>query len=77
MDCTSYPSFSDEVKRLGPKKLLYPVKDVSSVLGISESVIRNEIHAGRMKFCKPDGKREGYYLRPEWVDEWIEAGTHA
>lgn len=77
MDCSTYPMFSDEVKRLGPKKLLYPVKDVASVLGVSENVIRNEIKAGRMKYHKPDGKREGMYLRPEWVDEWIEAGTHA
>lgn len=71
-------SFTDFADRKGVgAKMFYTVREVASVLGISDSTIRDEIHAGRMKYHLPAGRKQGKLIRPEWVDEWIAAGCHA
>ena len=57
-------------------KMFYTVAQVSDILGVPESTIRDEISAGRMKYHLPEGRKQGKLLRPEWVDEWIAGGVH-
>ena len=59
-----------------PRKLLYTLDEVSRVLGVPYNTLRDECTAGRLTYCLPDGRCRGYLVRPEWVDEWIEEGTH-
>lgn len=71
------PSFSQMLERLGIRpRIFYPVKTVAAVLGVPASTIVDEIHAGRMRYHLPQGRKQGRMIRPEWVDEWIEEGTH-
>ena len=59
----------------GGRVFMY-VKDVASILGVSQQTINDEINAGRMKYHLPNGRKQGKLVRPEWVDEWIKDGTH-
>lgn len=59
-----------------PRKLLYTLDEVSRVLGVPYNTLRDECTARRLTYCLPDGRCRGYMVRPEWVDEWIEEGTH-
>lgn len=58
------------------RKLLYTLDEVSRVLGVPYNTLRDECNAHRLTYCLPDGRCRGYLVRPEWVDEWIEEGTH-
>ncbi|MBY4796764.1 helix-turn-helix domain-containing protein [Collinsella sp. AGMB00827] len=59
-----------------PRKPLYSVTEISRVLGIKYATLNAEVNAGRLKSHLPAGRRQGRLVRPEWVDAWIEAGTH-
>lgn len=70
-------TFSEMVERLGMKpRLLYPAKVVANVLGVPGTTVIEEMAAGRMKYHLPQGRKQGRMIRPEWVDEWLEEGTH-
>ena len=71
-------SFTEMAREQGFKGCIFMyVKDVARILGVSQQTINDEINAGRMKYHLPAGRKQGKLVRPEWVDEWIEAGTHA
>lgn len=38
--------------------------------------LMDECKAGRLRSQLPEGRKVGRMVRPEWVDEWIEEGTH-
>ena len=59
----------------GGRVFMY-VRDGASILGVSQQTINDEINAGRMRYHLPAGRKQGKLVRPEWVDDWIEAGTH-
>lgn len=59
-----------------PRKLLYTVKEVGLVLGVPKSTVYDEIKAGRLRYHLPHGRMNGQLIKPAWVDEWIEEGTH-
>jgi excisionase family DNA binding protein len=40
---------------------------------VSEATVRREAKAGRLKAVRVGGRRS-WRLRPQWVDEWLEAG---
>ena len=58
-------------------KMFYTVPEVSDILGVPESTMRDEIKAGRIKYHLPPGRRLPKLIAPAWVDEWIKAGCHA
>lgn len=35
-----------------------------------------ECKAGRLRSQLPEGRKVGRMVRPEWVEQWIEEGTH-
>ena len=75
---SDYTKFTDLAASKGAGvKLFYSVSEVSNTLGISESTLRREIAEGRLKYHLPTGRLSGKRIRPEWVEEWIQAGTHA
>ena len=59
-----------------PHKLLYSLREVARATGVDYFVLREECIAGRLKSHLPEGRTRGRMVRPEWVDEWIEEGTH-
>lgn len=70
-------TFADMAAQLGLRpRLLYSIRNVADVLGVDVSTINDEITAGRMKYHLPPGRIKGKLIRPEWVDEWLEDGTH-
>ena len=42
---------------------------------VSEATLRREAKAGRLRAVWVGGRRS-WRLRPEWIDEWLEAGHH-
>lgn len=56
-------------------KLLYTVAEVSEVTGVPRKTLYDEIRADRLRATLPPGRRQGMFLRPRWVDEWIEEGA--
>jgi excisionase family DNA binding protein len=42
---------------------------------VSEATLRREAKAGHLRAVRVGGRRS-WRLRPEWVDEWLEAGHH-
>ena len=70
-------TFAEAAAEMGlPKKLLYSISDVCSVLGIPPRTMYGEISAERITVFVPNGRKHGMLIRPEWVDEWIKEGTH-
>lgn len=70
-------TFAEAAAEMGlPKKLLYSVNDVCTVLGLSPQTMWDEIKAERITVFIPSGRKRGMLLRPEWVDQWIKEGTH-
>lgn len=50
-------TFADMARELGlPKKLLYSVKEVSRVLGVTCSTVYDEMKAGRLRYHLPPGE---------------------
>lgn len=75
MDSTTFDSY---VEAAGVRrKPLYTLRELEKILGIPYSTLRDECNAGRMTYHLPKGRKNGKLVRPEWVDEWIEDGTHA
>lgn len=70
----TFQQMADELKL--PRKLLYTLDEVSRVTGVCLTVLHGECRAGRLKCHLPAGRSRGRLVRPEWVDEWIEEGTH-
>lgn len=78
MDSTTNDTFAATAKELGIRpKLLYSMQEVAQITGVAYNTLRDECDAGRLEYHLPEGRRNGRLFRPEWVDEWIERGTHA
>lgn len=58
------------------KKGMYTMREIAIATGIPYFTVRDERTAGRLKGFLPSGRKQGWYFKPEWVDEWIEEGTH-
>lgn len=58
-----------------PRKAMYSVREVSAATGVPASTVYEEVKAGRLRAFRPNSR--GKLIRPEWVDEWIEAGCGA
>lgn len=58
-------------------RMAYGVADVSRVTDVPRSTLYEEIKAGRLRCFLPAGRRQGMLVRPEWVDEWLDAGSGA
>lgn len=70
-------SFLELAKEFGYGNCIFMyVKDVARILGVSQQTINDEINAGRMKYHLPSGRKQGKLVKPEWVEEWIQAGIH-
>lgn len=68
--------FSEMAEQAGLQtKGLYTMREVSLATGIPYSTIRDERICGRLRAFLPDGRKQGWLFKPEWVDEWIEEGT--
>ena len=77
MDSSRAKTFQQMADELGIRhKLMYTLREVSRATGVAYDTVRLECKAGRMKSHLPEGRKEGRMVRPEWVDEWIEEGTH-
>ena len=59
-----------------PAKVFYRMPEVAQILGVPQSTLDKEVQAGRLKYHLPAGRKQGRMFRAEWVDEWIERGTH-
>ena len=46
------------------------------MLGVPCSTVYDEMKSGRLRYHLPPGRKYGQLVKPEWVDEWIEGGTH-
>lgn len=57
-----------------PSKVFYTLTEVSEILGIPRSTIDLEARKHRLTSFLPEGRKQGRLIKPEWVDEWIEAG---
>lgn len=53
---------------------LYSVGEVAQALHVSRSTIYNAIYAGELRARRPVGRKNGYKLTPEDVNEWY-SGT--
>ena len=62
-------TFTDMVDRAGL------AREVSIATGVPYSTVRDERDCGRLKGFLPEGRKQGWLFKPEWVDEWIEGGT--
>lgn len=71
---TTFAEMAESLKMR--RKLMYTLQEVSTVLGVEYGTLRDECTAGRLKYHLPEGRKQGMLVRPEWVDEWIEEGTH-
>lgn len=62
-------------RAFGPK-LFYTAREVAEATGVPVRTVTEEMREGRMRYFLPRGRANGRVCRAEWVDEWIEAGTH-
>lgn len=70
-------SFTEFFRSMGQTpKMFYSTREVAGFLGISQAAVIDEINEGRLKYHLPVGRKRGRLIKPEWVDERIEAGTH-
>lgn len=68
--------FAEMAAQYGLKlKGMYTMREVSNVTGVPYSTVRDEKESGRLKGFLPNGRKQGWLFKPEWVDEWIENGT--
>ncbi len=54
-------------------------QQMADELGIRHKLmytLRIECKAGRLRSQLPEGRKVGRMVRPEWVEQWIEEGTH-
>ena len=73
---TDYPGFVQVAEEIGlPRKLLYTLKEVSQVTGVPYRTMLAETNAGRLKCMQTEMSKTTRYVRPEWVDGWIERGN--
>lgn len=54
-----------------PPRLAYGVADTARYTGVSDKVLRREMHAGRLAHVLPRSAKRGALIRPEAVDAWI------
>lgn len=70
-------TFTEAAVEMGlPRKLLYSVREVATVLGVPERTLYAGISAGEITVFFPGDRKYGMLMRPEWVERWIEEGTH-
>jgi predicted site-specific integrase-resolvase len=70
---TDYPGFLQVAEQIGlTRKLLYTLKEVSQVTGVPYRTLLAETYAGRLRCMQTEMSKTTRYVRPEWVDEWIE-----
>ena len=70
-------TFTEVAVEMGlPRKLLYSVSEVATVLGVPERTLYARISAGEITVFFPGDRKYGMLMRPEWVERWIEEGTH-
>lgn len=62
-----------QVAGLEPR-MSYSVSDTSRYLGVAQTALYDEIHAGRLRAFMPEGKKRGIRVTVEAVDEWL--GRH-
>ena len=73
---TDYPGFTQVAEQIGlTRKLLYTLNEVSQVTGVPYRTLLAETNAGRLKCMQTEMSKTTRYVRPEWLDEWIERGT--
>lgn len=56
--------------------VMYTLREASRVTGVPYDTLRIECKAGRLRSQLPEGRKVGRMVRPEWVEQWIEEGTH-
>ncbi len=70
-------TFAQMAEQLGFRpRMFYKLADVQTITGISSQKLRTECLAGRMRYTQPGETYGKYWVRPEWVDEWIEGCSH-
>lgn len=77
MDDTTYPLFLALAEEKGiPRKLLYTPREVSKVTGVPYTTVIYACDRCKLRCSQPSGTKGRRLMRPEWIDEWIEEGTH-
>lgn len=77
MDSSRAKTFQQMADELGIRhKLMYTLREASRVTGVPYDTLRIECKAGRLRSQLPEGRKVGRMVRPEWVEQWIEEGTH-
>lgn len=57
-------------------RVFYDLHEAASLIGVPYETLNKETNAGRLEYHLPRGRKQGKLVRPEWVDKWIEEGTH-
>ncbi len=57
-----------------PPRLAYGVADTARYTGVSDKVLRREMHAGRLSYVLPRSAKRGALIRPEAIDLWVGEG---
>ena len=78
MDSSRAKTFQQMADELGIRhKLMYTLREASTGDGGGRyDTLRIECKAGRLRSQLPEGRKVGRMVRPEWVEQWIEEGTH-
>lgn len=77
MDSSRAKTFQQMADEPGIRhKLMYTLREASRVTGVPYDTLRIECKAGRLRSQLPEGRKVGRMVRPEWVEQWIEEGTH-
>lgn len=59
-------------------RVLYDLATVAPVVGVAARRLRTAAASGEMYAVKLSGGRRGtWYVRPEWVDKWIDEKVDA
>lgn len=59
-----------------PERMTYSVSETAAYTGIPYETLLEEIKDGALRAFVRLGRTKGYCIRPEWVDEWLEEGSH-
>ena len=59
-----------------PEQMTYSADETAEYTGIPYETLLEEIKGGALRAFVRLGRTKGYRIRPEWVDEWLEEGSH-
>ena len=77
MDSSRAKTFQQMADELGIRhKLMYTLREASRVTGVPTTRCASSARRAACARSCPRGRKVGRMVRPEWVEQWIEEGTH-